>query len=380
MKQQVKSIFAAMVLCLGIGGFVCQTDGALADDEVLLTMPDYDNTAELSSTSVTSSLYSYNEIDMPTNTITLSYSNLQEIASSGSEGLRLTGNNGAIIMDKNYLTSLLSQTGENITFALSITGNSVAVSAKASDAPIYGDEGICIIEAQYSGGNIYTSIENATGNKVGNSCYYSDGSVMRWQLEDCETYTFVNDQVSFSDTAKHWSNEYVTFLGSRDVVNGVGANKYEPNANLTRGQFITILARVSPDAVSDYTTESFADVKEGDYFYNPVCWGIANEIVNGRSAGKFEPNAKITREEMATMCWRFANYLKLELKPVRTPGVFVDDAAIQSYAKEAVQQSYNAGYINGKGKNEFVPQGNATRGEAATMIAGLISYITALPH
>ena len=69
----------------------------------------------------------------------------------------------------------------------------------------------------------------------------------------------------------------------------VGANKYEPNANLTRGQFITILARVSPDAVSDYTAESFDDVKEGDYFYNAVCWGIANEIVNGRSAGKFEP-------------------------------------------------------------------------------------------
>lgn len=381
MKKQVIGIFAAMVMCLGIGGFAYNSLDAKADDNDLIDPGEGAETVTLSSDAVTSSVYSYNIINMNGNSMTIPYSELQNVVNSSSmEGLKINNAYGSVIMDKGYIASLLAQTQGDITFSLTVSDNSVYVSAKADTSTIYGDDGICIVEAKYGSGNVYTSVANSSGEPVGTSCYYDSGDVIRWQMENSESYTIATKEVTFNDITNHWSREYVNFLSSRGVVDGVGGGYYEPNGNLTRGQFITILARISQDNLVSYTTENFNDVNPNDYFFNAVCWGTAAGIVNGRTAVAFEPNSKITREEMATMCWRYTDYAGLTLKAVRTQGDFADAGSVSAYAVDAVRQSYAAGYINGKGGNIFEPKGNATRGEAATMIAGLISYITALPH
>ncbi|MDO4541793.1 MAG: S-layer homology domain-containing protein [Bacillota bacterium] len=380
MKKQVIGIFAAMVMCIGIGGFIYHDSSALADDELLVDIGNGMEAVDLSSSSAASSIFSYREMDMSGNSITISNSELLSLANGSEDGLKLNSDNGSIIMDKGYLASLLAQTQGDITFSLNVSGNAVYVSAKVDSSTIYGDAGICIVEADYGAGSIYTSVTDSNGRYVGTSCYYESGDVIRWQMTDSESYNIVTKEVVFNDIDNHWSKDYIGFLSSRDVVNGMRQGYFEPDGNLTRGQFITILARISSDNIEEYTTETFNDVSEKDYYYNAVCWANANNIVNGRSIGEFAPDAKITREEMAAMCWRYTDYMGLSIEAVRTPADFSDAASISSYAKDAVSQSYAAGYINGVGNNIFRPQGNATRAEAGTMISGLVSYITAMPH
>ncbi len=372
MKRKVLIIIAALILCVGVGSFVYGADVNFSDTETA---------SDLSSDAVSSSLYSYNIVNMSDDSLTISYTDLKSTVSNSSiEGLKIDNDYGSIIMDKVYLASLLEKTASDITFSLKVTDNTVTVSAKGEGSTLYGDKGMCIVEIGYKGGDFSTSAADSSGNPVGTCCYYADGAVLRWQLSHSESYTIESKEATFSDIKTHWSKDYVEFLAARGVVNGMGENKYEPNGNLTRGQFITMLARISSADISQYTEESFNDVKESDYFYNAVCWGFANGIVTGRDSLTFDPNTKISRQEMAAMCWRYTGQNDMELKAVRPVVDFDDSSSIHEYAKTAVAESYGAGFINGRGDDTFDPLGNATRGEAATLIAGLISYVTAMPH
>lgn len=337
------------------------------------------NESQMGNATVSAAVYMYSEIAMNGNSLTMSKEDISGILNdSTKEGLMITANDGGIIMNREYLSSLWEQMNANIVFTFAVKDNTCIVSAKSNDSVLYGKKGLCLGEAKVSAEN--NGYVMANNKKIGISAYFADASVMRWQMASSESYTFASSEKSFTDMNSHWAKDNVSYMAARDIVNGMTATTFAPDAEVTRGQFITFLARSAVDALGTETVSKFSDVKSGDYFYSAVAWGVNKGIVNGTSTTTFSPNEKVTRQDMATMCGRYITTLGMTVKAIRTPAKFADTGDISDYAMEAVAAGYQGGFINGMGNNHFEPKSNATRAEAVTMIAGMIYYITAMPH
>ena len=167
---------------------------------------------------------------------------------------------------------------------------------------------------------------------------------------------------TFTDVAADsWYAEYVTYLADKGIVNGKTETTFEPNSNITRAEFIKIIAGVAGADVSGASSSKFSDVAAGSWYAPYVAWGVENGLINGVSDTYFDPNGRITRQDMATLISRYADFAKFELPQTVTPVEFADGADIASYAKDAVAEMQKAGIINGKDANRFAPEENATR-------------------
>lgn len=172
--------------------------------------------------------------------------------------------------------------------------------------------------------------------------------------------------VQFSDV-NGWEKEYVYYLAERKILNGKEDGQFKPADNITRAEFVKILAAVSGDDVTKYTGSSFSDVNAASWYAPYVEWAYKNGIVKG-SNGMFKPSANITRQDMAVMIENFSKYVKKTVPSMEAAKSFADDSRIASYAKDAVASLQKAGIISGDVNGKFLPQSSATRAQAAKMI------------
>ena len=172
----------------------------------------------------------------------------------------------------------------------------------------------------------------------------------------------------FTDvTAKNvgsWAADSIDFCADNDLVNGKSTYSFAPKDNLTRGQLVAILYRAAGSPSVTGTTNPFNDVKTGDYYYNAVLWAYKNDVVNGTGAGKFSPNANVTREQIAAILYRYMG------SPAATGSLsgYSDRSKISSWATTAMQWAIGKGYITGTSSTTLDPLGQATRAQAAVML------------
>ena len=140
----------------------------------------------------------------------------------------------------------------------------------------------------------------------------------------------------------------------------------------SRAMIVTALHRLEGEPAGGAVT--FDDVERGLWYSNSVAWGQTNGIVEGWD-GMFRPNDNITRQELATIFARYAQYIAFELPVNRGLPDFTDKADIFDYTKTSVDALYQAGIINGKDNNLFDPQGIATRAEVAAMLHGFMEIV-----
>ena len=185
------------------------------------------------------------------------------------------------------------------------------------------------------------------------------------------------DVPQFTDVAEDaWYHDYVYDLVYRGVVNGMTATTYEPEGKLTRAQFVKLLACSLADAETLKTYEGRHPFKdsEGHWAETYIAWAKDKGIVEGVSATEFDPEAPITREQMATIFGRYALKQGIELpKSDNAAGSFPDADKISEYAREFVELMRIAGILNGYEDGTFRPQGNATRAEAAKLFSLFLS-------
>lgn len=173
-----------------------------------------------------------------------------------------------------------------------------------------------------------------------------------------------------------WYHDYVYDLVYRGVVNGMTATTYEPAGTLTRAQFVKLLACSLADAETLKTYEGKHPFKdsEGHWAEAYIAWAKDKGIVEGVSATEFDPEAPITREQMATIFGRYALKQGIELPKDAAPAESFPDAdKISEYAREFVELMRIAGILNGYEDGTFRPQGNATRAEAAKLFSLFLS-------
>ena len=181
-------------------------------------------------------------------------------------------------------------------------------------------------------------------------------------------------KIVFDDVEQgRWSAQYIYDLVEKGICDGIGDNKFNPEGNIERCAFAKILAEASGDDLTRYEgTSNFADCR-GSWAETYINWAYANGIVTGRTDTTFDPYGEISRQEMAAMIYRYAEYKGIELPETNELITFDDEEQIADYAAEAVDAMQKAGIINGMDNNEFQPQGTATREQAAKMISVLLS-------
>ena len=183
-------------------------------------------------------------------------------------------------------------------------------------------------------------------------------------------YTSVpfND-VSYGD----WYYNAVQFVYSRGIMDGVDYYKFDPNGTITRGMIVTMLWRMAGEPFEMPVT-SFTDVEIGRYYTTAVAWACRNGIADGMGESTFGPNDAITREELVTLLYRYAQYFGHSCIGTSIEG-FADAGSVSSYAYNAMCWAYKAGVVTGTTGSRLNPQGTASRAEAAQMIMSFYSFL-----
>ena len=171
----------------------------------------------------------------------------------------------------------------------------------------------------------------------------------------------------FQDISGHWAEETILEAVYRGLFNGVSSDLFDPDSAITRAMFVTVLYRMDGEPAVDQKA-GFADVAEGSYYAAAVDWAAKNGIVNGVSETSFDPDAAITREQMAAILYRYAAYWELDVSAEADLSAYADASSVSGYAQAAMQWAVANGVINGTSATTLEPAGTATRAQAATVL------------
>ncbi|HHV82775.1 MAG TPA: S-layer homology domain-containing protein [Tepidanaerobacter syntrophicus] len=236
---------------------------------------------------------------------------------------------------------------------------------------------------------IYFNLKGITANADKLGIYYVNGDkktiefvggkvdkekdTIRASVSHFSTYALIEYNKTFADIKYHWAKGYVESMAAKQIVNGKAENIFAPDDDMTRAEFAKIIVNAMELDLNKYSG-SFEDVKAGDWFADYVQTAFDNKLINGKLAGKvFDPNGKITREEMMTIIGRAigkegAADADTILKS------FKDGDKVSSYAKEYVSLLIEEKLVNGYPDGTLKPANSITRAEAAKIVYGFYNY------
>jgi len=192
-----------------------------------------------------------------------------------------------------------------------------------------------------------------------------------------DSHFVVANPVNFRDVELgRWYHSAITFVAARELFSGVGNNLFEPQNNMTRAMFVTVLARLDGANLDAFASAPFRDVNISHWYGRSIAWAqdigvICQGILSNAEAGLFLPSDNITREEMAVI---FANYLSIRDFPIDSTEnqLFSDIEQANDWARAAIQAMREYSIISGVGNNNFNPQGKATRAEVAQIFTNMV--------
>ena len=212
---------------------------------------------------------------------------------------------------------------------------------------------------------------------------FKDGTCTRCGASD-PNYKPVDPtpEATFTDVSETaWYKNSVDYAVEHGLMNGTGSNTFEPESTMTRAMLVTVLWRYAnapkPGA------NPFTDVPNGKWYTDAVAWAAENGVVNGVGDGKFEPDGSVTREQMATILYRYAQKVGIDTSKHTELSAFPDANRVSAYARAPMQWIVAEGVIGGSrenGQDWLNPQGNATRAEVATILMRFIENVAKRPQ
>ena len=160
-----------------------------------------------------------------------------------------------------------------------------------------------------------------------------------------------------------WYKDGVSYALENGLMNGVGKREFDPDGNVTRAMFVTILYRAETSPSVEGKTNPFADVPAGQWYTDAVVWASNSGIVTGTSATAYSPDAPITREQIATILYRYSKAEKAE----QSLEAYPDAGTVSGYALDAMRWAVKNELLNGK-DGKLAPKENATRAQIATIL------------
>ena len=181
--------------------------------------------------------------------------------------------------------------------------------------------------------------------------------------------TFIKDLVTlpFTDvSADDWFYDPVCYVYSQGLMTGTSATTFEPNTSLSRAMLVAVLHRLEGNPQA--SAGDFTDVADGDWYAQAVNWAASVGVVNGMGDGTFQPNAAITREQMAAILRNYAAYKGMDVTATGDLTHYSDANSISAWAKDSVEWAVGSGLIGGYEDSTLRPQGTTTRAEVASVL------------
>ena len=228
-------------------------------------------------------------------------------------------------------------------------------------------------ELTVSGSGIIVAQYGANGTlHINKECY--EGSVIAPITGSCEL-AVLDQTKTFTDVdAAAWYGEYVTFVTAREIFNGVGNGRFAPKETVTRGMAAQVLCNFARGAAGDGTV--FTDVSAKDWFSAALGWAYTNGVFEGRSDGSVGAKDALTRQDLATVLYRFAKAAGYDVSASADLDAFADADRVSAYAGDAMRWAVGAGLINGltdsEGRAVLDPRGSATRAQLAGIMTRFV--------
>lgn len=233
----------------------------------------------------------------------------------------------------------VDEPGEDVTVAVTIP-RSVGTATVTIPADV--DYGMVAVDAD-------------TGEIVRLSVPTEDGMAVK--LDGSANLVLVDNAKNFTDTRNHWAEDAIDFATAHEMFSGTSDTTFTPDSPMTRAMLMTVLARFDGE-----------DTAGGSVWYEKgMAWAVANGVSDGSN-----PNGSITREQFATMLWRYAG------RPAVSGSLagFTDADRVSSYAIDAMRWAVSTGIIGGMGNGTLAPQGNATRAQVAAILMRFTENLT----
>ena len=163
-----------------------------------------------------------------------------------------------------------------------------------------------------------------------------------------------------------WYYDAIAYVFEKGLMNGTSGDTFQPDAALTRAQICQILYNMESTPQTD--SNNFTDVSSSEWYYQAVNWAADHSIVSGVGDEKFQPDGLLTREQMMTIIYRYAEYKDYDVSDSVSLSDFTDADAVSDWAETAMKWAVGAGIITGATDTTIVPAGTATRAQAATIL------------
>lgn len=187
-------------------------------------------------------------------------------------------------------------------------------------------------------------------------------------------FSLISSGLPFVDVnSGAWYYDAVSFVYNKGIMNGVTSTTFEPNSTITRGMVVTMLWRMAGEPY--VSGGSFSDVASGRYYSTAVAWAAKNGIVDGYSSTVFGVNDPVTREQFATILYRYAKYMGYSTTGSSLAGYY-DANSVSSWARDAMGWAVKNGIITGSGNSRLNPTGTASRAEVAQMFMSFYEFTT----
>ena len=187
-----------------------------------------------------------------------------------------------------------------------------------------------------------------------------NGEVLPANEDHCPSRVFAD-----VDTSR-WYHEGVDHVVREKLMNGVSETLFHPNHNLTRGELVTVLYRMAGTPAVEASTP-FTDVAEGRFYSDAVAWAYENEITEGVTDTLFAPNTDVTREQLVTFLYRYAQRKGLKTDAVGSLDQYPDAGSIGNFAVEPMTWAVTNGIVDGL-DGKLAPKAASTRAQIATVI------------
>lgn len=239
---------------------------------------------------------------------------------------------------------------ENYTFTDNKSHKISAVFVKISSLPYYLE----------NGEKVYIGLSAVIGNTY------------RYIAPKDVTVLFSENIKNFKDNTVDWSKSSIDFITERELLAGTSQELFSPKVGMTRGMFVTAIGKLYENSYGTITGQStFSDVDSTAYYAKYVAWANENGIVTGIGDNKFEPDRKVTREQISVIMLNFAKFLDMPL-PTNISLKYSDQSNISSWAIEGAKYCQENNLITGKENDSFKPQSDATRSEVAVILERFI--------
>ncbi len=182
---------------------------------------------------------------------------------------------------------------------------------------------------------------------------------------------------NFEDIQNHWAKAAIAVAVENNIFNGVSEKSFAPDNSVSRGMFVTILGRLANAETAENLGQqkSFADIDYKKYYAPYAEWAKQNNIVTGIDAAIFAPDAEITREQVAVILVRYLRIRGIAMEQKESTAEFADSEQISAWAREAVQIMQSLGLFTGRSDNKFMPKDPITRAEIAVIASRLVKII-----